>query len=81
MEERKEVCLESLKNQNQQAKENTEKEKASSAINKNQSEENKIEIVCKKDESGIMCREVLLENKSAEILDNKKQKENPIVCY
>ena len=75
-----EVCLESLKNQNQQAKENTEKEKASSAINKNQSEENKTEMVCKKDESGIMCREVLLENKSAEILDNKKQKEN-VVCY
>ena len=75
-----EVCLESLKNQNQQAKENTQTEKEFSEINKNQSEENKTEIVCKKDESGIMCREVLLENKSAEILDNKKQKEN-VVCY
>ena len=74
------VCLENLKNQNQQAKENTQTEKESSAINKNQSENKKIEIVCKEYESGIMCREVLLENKSAEILDNKKQKEN-VVCY
>ena len=75
-----EVCLESLKNQNQQLKENTQTKKESSEINKNQSEENKTEIVCKEYESGIMCREVLLENQSAEILDNKKQKEN-VVCY
>ena len=75
-----EVCLESLKNQNQQTKENTQTEKESSAINKNQSENKKIEIKCKKDESGIMCREVLLENQSAEILDNKNQREN-VVCY
>ena len=56
------VCLESLKSQKQQVK-----------ANNNQSEE----IKCKENKSGIMCPEILAENKPAQDL---KEKEN-VICY
>ena len=67
------VCLENLKNQ--QAKENIQT--ASLETNNKQPETEKIEVVCNEAGSGVMCREVLVENNSGEALN---QKEN-VVCY
>ena len=65
------VCLEYLNNQ--QAQSNI-KITQNSLVNNNQLKKEKIEIKC--DESGIMCREVLVESNPAETL-----KKGSVVCY
>ena len=68
------VCLENLKNENQQAQENIQT--ASLETNNNQAKTEKIEIKCDESGSGVMCREVLVENNSDETL-----KKEGVVCY
>ena len=69
------VCLESLKEENQQVQ--TNKETTSIKVKNNQAKSEKIEIKCKEDVSIIMCHEVLIEDKTTQ---NLKQKEN-VICY
>lgn len=71
------VCLENIKNQNQQFQEISETKKEPLEKNKNQPETKKTKIICKENESGSACREVLVEDKPVQ---NLNQREN-VVCY
>ena len=65
------VCLENL---NSQAQANIQT--ASLEVNNNQSKTEKIEIKCNEAGSGVMCREVLVENNPDETL-----KKEGVICY
>ncbi len=66
------VCLENLNNNQAQANRDT----ASLEANTNQSENQKVETKCNETDSGIMCREVLVEGNPDETL-----KKEGVVCY
>lgn len=68
------VCLENLKNESQEVQANTQT--ASLEANNNQSENQKVETKCNETDSGIMCREVLVEDNPDETL-----KKEGVVCY
>ena len=67
------VCLENLQSEKNQTPESIQIKIKSVETNSSQS----IETKCEENESGIMCREVLIENKPVQDL---KQKEN-VICY